>query len=307
VARILLLQALGERFSRKSTRRTEMATVSRQPRYLAGFIFLVLASLAGTGIPRGTIPVPATGSTGDGLSPEVFSSAPPLLPHLTPDIACTESFRVGGLGYVRSSAFAGAMSSVAAGTSRYSPRTIPSSWPGIAREWMIHPRDCRLQRTIRPLSGETAASYDPDSRTAFGVLFPYRGSFRPGADRVSSLLFLSSLEYRHRQGNRAIRLVTPSLIRMGASEILAAVESRREKARSLEERMYGIAARIVLAERLGATEQYPKDLALVRAEWRYARHSSTDGTFDLTETERSIRRTEEATERLLERLHVLSD
>jgi len=120
-------------------------------------------------------------------------------------------------------------------------------------------------------------------------------------------LFLSSLEYRHRQGNRAIRLVTPSLIRMGASEILAAVEARREKARSLEERMYGIAARIVLAERLGATEQYPKDLALVRAEWRYARHSSTDGTFDLTETERSIRRTEEATERLLERLHVLSD
>lgn len=284
-----------------------MATVSRQPRYLAGFLFLVLASLAGTGIPRGTVPVPATGSTGGGLSPQVFPAAPPLLPHLTPDIACTESFRAGGLGYVHSSAFAEAMVAVASGTSRYSPRTIPSSWPGIAREWMIHPRDCRQERTVRPLPGKTEASHDPVSRTAFGLLFPFRGPFRPGADRVSPLFFLSSLEYRHRQGNRAIRLITPSLVRMGASEILASVKARQDNARVLEERMYGIAARIILAERMGATEQSPKDLALVRAEWRYARHASTDGTFDLTETERSIRRTEEATERLLARLHALSD
>jgi len=284
-----------------------METVSRQPRYLAGFVFLLLASLAGTGIPRGTVPVPATGSTGGGRPPAVFPAAPPLLPHLTPDIACTEAFRAGGLGYVRSSAFAEAMSAVASGASRYSPRTIPASWPGFAREWRIHPRDCRQERTIRPLSGKTAASNDPESRTAFGLLFPGRGPFRAGADRVSSLFFLSSLEYRHRHGNRAIRPVTPSLVRMGAGEILASVKAGQDKARSLEERRYGIAARIVLAERLGATEQYPKDLTLVRAEWRYARHASADGTFDLKETEKSIRRTEEATEHLLARLHALSD
>jgi len=284
-----------------------MANVSRHPRFLAGFLFLVLASLAGTGIPRGTLPVPATGSTGGGPSPEGFTAAPPLLPHLTPDIACTASFRAAGLGYVHSSAFAEAMLSVASGTSRYSPRTIPSAWPGIAREWMIHPRDRRREGTIRPRSGETAASRDPDSRTAFGILFPYRGPFRTGADRVSSLLFLSSLEYRHRQGNKAVRLILPSLVRMGANEILTSVKAGQDEARSLQERLYGIAARIVLAERLGAMEQYPRDLALVRAEWRYARHASTDGTFDLTETERSIRRTEEATDRLLARLHALSD
>jgi len=283
-----------------------MAAYSGKPRFLAAIFCLVLLSLAGTGTPRGRFPVPAGGPISYGPPKAMPPAPPPLLPHLSPDIAFTPSFLSGKLEYVHSAAFAEAMLSVASGTSRYSPRVIPSSWPAIAREWRTHRSDCDCGRTIRALSGGAGSTVDPASRTAIGTLFPVREPARSGSDRVSALLFLSSLEYRSRQGDGRIPLVTPTRVRMGVGEILASVRNRQSEARVLEDRLYGIAARIVLAERLGATERVPRELALVRAEWRYARHAFADGTFDLEETEASIRRAEEAASRLLDRLHALS-
>ncbi|GAB4362944.1 MAG: hypothetical protein Kow00128_03200 [Deltaproteobacteria bacterium] len=279
-----------------------MAKRSRTRRFPAALVFLILFTLAGTGTPRGKFPVPATGSIAGG-PPPVFTAAPSLRPHLTPDIAFTEAFRAGNLAYVHSPAFAEAMFSVATGNSSYAPREIPPSWPVIAREWKNHRFDFCPEPSISPRALDQDRVRDPLSRTVAGALIPGRSPFRDDTDRVSSLLFLSSLEFRARRGDRALPPVTPTRVRMGAAEILASVRTGRAEARRLEDRLFEIASRIVLAERLGAAERLPRDLAQVRAECRYARHALRDGTFDLQETEQSIRRAEEAADRLLAYLH----
>jgi len=283
-----------------------MATLHRRPRYRAALFFLVLITFAGTGTPLGKFPPPADGTVTGEFPKAVFSAAPPLLPHVTPDIAFTTPFRSAGLGYVHSVAFAEAMREVAAGTSRYSPRTIPASWPAIAREWTIHMTDFPCGKALRPSAGIPADPGGSAPRIAIRTLFPRRDFFREGTDRVGSFLFLSSLEYRARQGNGRTRLITPSLVRMGVGEILASVEKRREETRGLEDRLSEIASRIVSAEELGAPERCPRELALVRAELRYARHASTDGSFDLWDAEISIQRAERAAEHLLVRLNAPS-
>lgn len=275
-----------------------MAMFSGTPRISSALVFLVLLSLAGTGTPRGGFPVPATGSIAVG-PPPVFHAAPPLLPHLTPDIAFTESFRDGGLGYVHSPAFAEAVSAVASGNSPYSPREIPASWGIVARVWKDHPFDGDFEASPHPRSRGSDRFLGPSSRGAVDALLPEPAPFRDEADRIASLLFLSSLEYRSRAGDRTLAPVTPTRVRMGAAEILTKVREGRTDVRRYAERLLDIASRIVLAERLGAAERLPRDLAQVRAEWRYARHALRDGTFNLQETEQSIRRAEEAADRLL--------
>lgn len=275
---------------------------SRTPRCSAALAFLVLIPLAGTGIPIGMFPTPADGIVAGQAPKALFSAPPPLLPHVSPDIAFTPSFRSRRLEYVHSVAFVEAMLEVASGRSRYSPRSIPASWPTIAREWKAHLAECAGGSPLERLAGRSAAPGGSAPRVAIRVLFPRRESFREGSDRVGPFLFLSSLEYRARHGRGNTRRITPSLVRTGAGEILATVGKRREETRALGDRLHEVAARIVSARRMGAPERFPRELALAQAELRCARLASNDGSYDLADADTSIRRAERAAEDLLGRL-----
>lgn len=267
-----------------------------------GVLFLLLLlTLGGTGA-GGKSPAPVGGTVAAGLPGPDDSAVPPILAQVSPDIAFTSPFRSGGLLYAHSAAFAEAMQAVASGSSRYSPGTIPPSWMHIAREWEMHVTGCDCGTTFRHACRDPAIPGGSVPLMSIGTLFHLRGSFRDGDDGVLSLLFLSSLEFRVRQGDARIRPILPSRVRMAVSELQASILNRWKESESLESRLHEIAARIVSAERMGAQDRFPREFALVQAELRYARHASADGMFDLEEAETSILRAKEAAVRLLGRL-----
>lgn len=232
-------------------------------------------------------------STGNGpaIEPAAFS--------LCPTIAETAQVRNKGIDYVRTREFAEAVSAVANGTSRFAPTTIPGEWKVAANLWVETVTSSEKPR-IAVMPGEAG----PDT---FQVVLLSPGGAPVDPTRVgleerscnSNLLFRASLEYRFRQGQEDAPLLYPHLVRKAASGIGKRIVAKMESAARSTKRADDIAARILDAEKAGAGECRPQELARAKAELAVARVGITDLDFDPGATEAVFARAEPLSGNLL--------
>lgn len=258
----------------------------------AGFVFcLALVMLAATGFSSGDVPA-SKGSLGDkrgnDLSNGPAQAAGPLACGC-PDLADTELFASKGLGYVKSAEFAEALQAVANGQSVYSPQEMPTDWSATAAGWRayIAARPAGGQEPARPAGYPISqARLDPD-------LFIGKEACSP------SLLYLASLEYRSRMGHQGVKPVFPRLVRIATNELGATIVAKNRMTAAFETRSAGIMNKIVEAERMGAGECQPNELANARSELDRARRAASGIRAGVLETDAAFVRAEQAASALL--------
>jgi len=152
---------------------------------------------------------------------------------LCPDLGRTELFRSKGLAYVHTLAFAEAISAVAGGRSSFALPPVPQEWQDASSRWLMHllTHDAGLlpQSVLLPLGEGFSSEEDPCD---------------------PQLLYKSSLEFRARPGNEAAGVAYPYYVPLAAHELERMILPHASRAER-------IAARIELAERLGAAECSP--------------------------------------------------
>lgn len=256
------------------------------------FALCLCALMAGTAFSSGDAP-DAMGTGGDrrgrdlsdGLGKAVFT-----LDCGCPDLAYTESFKARGLGYVYSTEFADAVHAVASGNSRYSPREIPGEWQAAAADWQAY------------LAAHPHGAAAPANPTA-SMDFPAKLDGVPflGKEACSpALLYLSSLEYRSRPGHHGVTLVFPRLVRAAAFDLGTQVVAKSRMAEIYAKRTAVIGAKIAEADRIGAGECSPSELAHAKSELDRARRDAAEVVrTGIQETERSFARAEKIADTLL--------
>ncbi|OYV97084.1 MAG: hypothetical protein B7Z62_06920 [Deltaproteobacteria bacterium 37-65-8] len=171
---------------------------------------------------------------------------------LCPAIAETAQVRNKGIDYMRTREFAEAVSAVANGTSGFAPTKVPAEWRGAANLWeeavISGPG---MHRVV--LLSPSGAPIDP---TRVGL---EERSCNP------DLLFRASLEYRFRQGQTDAPLLYPHLVRKAASGIERRIMAKMDSAARSANRVDEIADRILEAEKAGAGECQPRELARAKA------------------------------------------
>lgn len=115
----------------------------------------------------------------------------------------------------------------------------------------------------------------------------------------SDLLFRASLEYRSRQGQEEAPLLYPHLVRKAASGIGKTVTVKMDMASRSAKRADEISFRILQAEKAGAGECQPQELARAKAELAVALGGISELNIDAGVTETVLARAERASADLL--------
>ncbi len=258
------------------------------------FAFPVGGALASGGAGR-----TAPGDAVSFSSTEIGLAIQPAGFSLCPGIADAAQVRNKGIDYVRTREFAEAIRAVANGTSRFAPSKVPADWRGAANLWgesiatngkpriAVIPSDAGQGNPRVALLSPSGAPIDP---TRFGL---------EGQSCNPDLLFRASLEYRFRQGQGDAPLLYPHLVRQAASGIEKRIMAKMDTAARSAKRTDDIAARILEAEKTGAAECQPRELARVKAELEVARAGITDLEFDPGVTEAVLARAEPLSGNLL--------
>jgi hypothetical protein len=218
---------------------------------------------------------------------------------LCPTIAETAQVRNKGIDYVRTREFAEAVSAVANGTSGFAPVRVPAEWKGAAILWGSNVTSNGMPR-IAVMPGEAG----PGNHRVV-LLAPSGAPIDPtrvGLEERScnsDLLFRASLEYRFRQGRENAPLLYPHLVRKAASGIENKIMAKMNSAERNAKRADEIAARIVQAEKAGAGECQPQELARAKAELSVALGGISALEFDPGMTETVLARAERASADLL--------
>jgi hypothetical protein len=110
----------------------------------------------------------------------------------------------------------------------------------------------------------------------------------------SDLLFRASLEYRFRKGLEDAPLLYPHLVRKAASGIEQRIMAKMDAAARSAKRAEDISARIVQAEKAGAGECQPQELARAKAELAVAVGGIAEIDIDSRATEAVLARAERA-------------
>lgn len=196
--------------------------------------------------------------------------------NLCPDLASTETFRSNGLEFVHSLEFAEALASVAGGNSRYSPRTVPEGWRAASSMWFLH---------VTPHASEPPENAAPQ---------PHRERFSAIEDACDpQLLYRASLQYRERAGNEKAGVVSPD-------HVSTAIRELGEAFSHLDTLYKEVAAKIVIAERMGASECSPSAVARAKAELAVAQRAATGNHYDPAAAFRSFRAADQAADDLIE-------
>jgi hypothetical protein len=232
-------------------------------------------------------------STGNGpaIQPAGFS--------LCPTIAETAQVRNKGIDYVRTREFAEAVSAVANGTSSFAPIRVPAEWKGAATLWGSSVTSNGTPR-IAVMQGEAGPG-----RHQVVLLSPSGVPIDPtriGLEERScnsDLLFRASLEYRFRKGQEDAPLLYPHLVRKAASGIEKKIMAKMDSATRSAKRADDIAARILQAEKAGAGECQPQELARAKAELAVALGGISDINIDAGVTDTVLARAERATADLM--------
>ncbi|PWB63075.1 MAG: hypothetical protein C3F14_08750, partial [Deltaproteobacteria bacterium] len=193
------------------------------------------------------------------------------------------------LGYVYTEEFADAVNAVASGASAYSPQEIPAGWKSAAAEW-------RAYIAAHPAGGAgtmqtTAAAGLQGGMTAD----PYLSK-----DACSpALLYLASLQYRSRVGGQGVTPVFPRIVKAGVMELGTQVAAKNRMAATYAKRGALIGEKIADAERMGARDCTPSELARAKAELDRARSDATGIRSGIQETDASFARAERIADALL--------
>jgi len=267
--------------------------------WIALCFVLVLAAPAGSAL--------ASGGTGYDRSPDAVSFSPPgtgqaVRPasfSFCPVIADTKKVQSRGIGYIRTREFAEAVKSVADGKSSYGPRNTPEEWKGAANLWGSSVASSGKAKIV-VMPGEVS----PGKRQVV-LLSPSGATIDPariGLEERScnpELLFRASLEYRARRGQENTPLLYPHLVRDAAAGIGKTVTAKMEMAGRSATRLEETSKRIRQAERMGAGECQPKELARAKAELAVASRGITELDFDPSMTETVLARAETLSGNLL--------
>jgi hypothetical protein len=181
-----------------------------------------------------------------------------------PDLASTDLFRSKGLEYVHTLAFAEAMATVASGASPFAPPPVPEEWKTFTAQWYLH----LVSNDAAPFAGESS----PVQSKRFS-------SEEETCDPV--LLHKASLEYRARPGNGKVAVIPPYYPPMGAAEL-------EENIGHIDELSNQVQSKIGTAERLGAAQCSPSDLARVEKALESARKFAAAHHYDPDYAERSF-------------------
>jgi hypothetical protein len=210
-------------------------------------------------------------------------------PGACPELAFTDSFKARGLGYVYTEEFAEAVSAVASGASTYSPPEIPSGWRTAAVEW-------RAYVAAHPAGGAETMQTTPAPALP-GALSadPYLSK-----DACSpALLYLASLHYRSRTGGQGATPVFPRIVKSGVMELGTQVVAKRRMTATYAKRGALIGEKIADAERMGAKDCSPSELARAKAELDRARVDAAGIRSGIEETDASFARAEQIADALL--------
>jgi hypothetical protein len=218
---------------------------------------------------------------------------------LCPTIAETAQVRNKGIEYIRTREFAEAVSAVANGTSSFAPVRVPAEWKGAATLWGASVTSNGTPK-IAVMSGQAGPG-----KHQVVLLSPSGAPLDPtrvGLEERScnsDLLFRASLEYRFRKGQEDAPLLYPHLVRKAASGIEKKIIAKMDAAVRSAKRADDIAARIVQAEKAGAGECQPQELARAKAELAVAVSGISELEFDPGVTEAVLARAERASADLL--------
>ena len=114
----------------------------------------------------------------------------------------------------------------------------------------------------------------------------------------SDLLFRASLEYRFRKGQEDAPLLYPHLVKKAASGIEKKIMAKMDSAARSAKRADDIAVRIAQAEKTGAADCQPQELARAKAELAVALGGIADLNIDAGLTEIVLARAERASSEL---------
>ena len=262
-------------------------------------LVLVLAVPAGGALASGGIgfagPGDAVSFSSMGIGPAIQATGFSLCP----TIAETAQVRNKGIDYIRTREFAEAVSAVANGTSSFAPMRVPAEWKEAAILW-----GSNVTSNGKPRIAVMSAEAGP-GRHRIVLLSPSGALIDPtrmGLDERScnsDLLFRASLEYRSRQGQEEAPLLYPHLVRKAASGIGKTVTVKMDMAARSAKRADEISFRILQAEKAGAGECQPQELARAKAELAVALGGITELDFDPGVTEVVLARAESLSGNLL--------
>lgn len=236
-----------------------------------------------------------SGSIGDGVSPVMtgqrFGTRMEGF-NLCPSIAETAQVKGRAIDYVRTREFAEAVSAVANGTSRFAPTTLPGEWKVAAADWKTS-----VAATGKP---RIAVVSEADAQRAV-LVSPTGVPMGFGMDRSCDpqLLFRASIEYRTRVGQEDLPLLYPHVVRQAASGIGETVTAKLDVAARNAKRLEDTALRIRQAERMGAGECQPQELARAKAELAVARDGIAEIDFNPGVTEMVLARADALSGNLL--------
>jgi len=207
-----------------------------------------------------------------------------------PDIANTKTFQTQGLGYVNSPEFAGAVHAVAYDASEYSPAEIPPDWRVAAENWIEY-----IKLTPDEESNWLSPSALFQLRGGEGLLFP-KGKYACNPD----LVYLASLEYRKMQRREDLPPVFPRAVHAATKDLQEIIAAKRQMARRFAARATAIGSKIAEAERMGAGNCSPGEVARAKRELERAFIEARTVQSTLPETVLSFDRAERMAEFLLE-------
>lgn len=241
-------------------------------------------------------------SQDDAATYSLKGSAMPTRPagfSMCPAIAETAQVRSKGVDYVRSRQFAEAVTAVANGTSTFAPVRIPAEWKAAADLWRSSVASNGMPR-IAVMAGLAGPG-----RYQAVLLSPSGAPLDPkrvGLEETScnsDLLFRASLEYRFRKGLEDAPLLYPHLVRKAASGIENRIMAKMDAAARSAKRADDISARIAQAEKAGAGECQPQELARAKAELAVAVGGIAELDIDPGMTEAVLARAERSSADLL--------
>jgi len=262
-----------------------------------GLVF-VLAGSAGSALASGGAGHPIQGgavsysSMGNGMAtrPAGFS--------MCPTIAETAQVRNKGVDYVRTLEFAEAVNAVANGTSTFAPVRLPAEWKSAAALWGSSVASNGKPR-IAVMASAGPGKYQAVLLSPSGApLDPKRVGLEEGTCN-SDLLFRASLEYRFKKGQEDAPLLYPHLVRKAVSGIEQRILAKMDAASRSAKRANDISVRIAQAEKAGAEECQPQELARAKAELAVAVGGISELDIDPGVTEAVLARAERSSADLL--------
>ncbi|HEY7586454.1 MAG TPA: hypothetical protein VH866_08095 [Candidatus Deferrimicrobiaceae bacterium] len=206
-----------------------------------------------------------------------------------PDLAYTDTFKTKDLGYIYSTGFAESVNAVASGNSTYSPPEIPAGWKAAAVEWREY------------LEAYPEGEAGPSRQVAF-TNREGRFDIEPLLSKdacAPALLYLASLDYRSRTGNKGVTPVFPRVVRSAVIDLGTQVVAKNRMAPAYAKRAATVMAKIAEAERMGAKDCQPGELAQTKAELNRARADAAGVRKDVQETDAAFAKAEKAADSLL--------